>query len=93
MINAMTFLPKLLSDFKQKNKLGFGHQISLRNGILYCKDIHPMLLESFPTSLGCIRMFGRTSDRISSPLIIVTEYFVQKLPSNFKQIHLVGAPN
>jgi len=34
----------------------FGHQISLGNNTLYCKDRHPLLLDCFPTSLRYVRM-------------------------------------
>ena len=58
----------------------FGHQISLKNTTLCHKDIYPLLLECFLTSLRWMRMVGRASDRINDPLMINTVSCPPKYP-------------
>ena len=62
----------------------FGLQISVENMTKCDRDIHPLLLESFPTFLGCIQMTGRASDSISDPLMVNTVSFSLKITLKFQ---------
>ena len=86
MVNTMSFLPELLSNFKQNSHFLDTISISPRNLTLYHEDKYPLLLESFINCLIYTRMGGRASDSISDLLMAVTTLFVQNIHSNVKQI-------
>ena len=53
MVNTASFLPNILSNFKQKSN--FGHHIYPGNTTLWCKDRKPLLIGRFISSIGYIR--------------------------------------
>ena len=73
------FLAQTISQISSKIS-NFEHQISLGNVTLWCKNIHPLLLECFPTSCWCIRMIRIASAEICDPLVFNTVSFLPKTP-------------
>ena len=73
------FLAQTISQISSKIS-NFEHQISLGNVTLSCKDIHPLLIECFPTSCRCIRMMKIASVEICDPLVVNTVSFLAQTP-------------
>ena len=75
------------------NISNFGHHISLGNVMLCCKDMHPLLLECFPTTSRCMGMTGSDFDSLYDPQMVITVLFLPKRHSGFQQnINFVWPP-
>ena len=70
-----------------------GHQISLGNMTLYLKDMHPLVLEYFPTSLRYIRRNRSASDSVCDFLMVITVSFLSNILSNLNQNVQFWAPD
>ena len=91
MVLTVFFFPKH-SQFWGKI-INLGSQIIMGNMTLYRKDMYPLLLECFPTSIRCISMIGSASDSICDPLVVVTVSFLPKTLSIFKQNNQFWVPD
>ena len=82
---TVSFLPKLLSNFKQNYQFGAP---DWQGNVTKCdRDIHPLLLISSLTISESIRMIGRASDNISDPLMVGTVSFSTKNNSQISIKH------
>ena len=61
----------------------FGHPLSTGNGLLYCKEIHPLLLGCFITFLTCIEGITGDPDSINEHLMSNTMSLLQKMSLNY----------
>ena len=91
MINTVAFLCQISALISSKI-IKFKDHISLSNVVLYGKDMYPLLLEYFLTSLRCMRMIGSASDSVSDPLRVGIESLLPNQISNFKKMYQSCAP-
>ena len=61
--------------------LHFGYNLSTENGMLNCKDRHPLLMKCFKTFLRCIKQMGGASLCIFQTIMGLTEPFSIKVDS------------
>ena len=70
-----------------------GYPFSTTNGILYCEEGQPLLLEYFITFIRCIRQNGEASVRIHQHLCVALYHFDWCWVSNFTLISRFGVPS
>ena len=59
----------------------FGYPLSTQNGMLNCKERHPLLMKCFKTFLRCIKQMGGASFCIFQTIMGLTEPFSIKVDS------------
>ena len=57
----------------------FMYPLCTENGMLYCTERHPLLMECFIIFLRCIRMIGRASDSVYKLRMVNTTSFLSKI--------------
>ena len=83
MVHSVSLMPKNNSQISHKIS-DLGHPPSKGNGMLYCNEMHLLLLECFITFLRYIGMIGLASDRINETLMIHTLIFLPNTALNFQ---------
>ena len=83
MVHRVSFMPKTTLKFHTKFQI-WGTHPSTGNGMLYCKEIHLLLLECFITFLRYIGMIGLASDSINETLVIHTISFLPNTALKFQ---------
>ena len=72
-VHIMIFLCK--TDFKTVSKIPYdGYPLSMGNGMMCCKDTHPLLLKYRKPFMACMRKLRWASDIIYMPNVV---YFVR----------------
>ena len=88
MVNTLSFFTRTTLNFQPAKLPILGTRIlilSLWNMPPYCKDKHPLLIESILASIRCIRICRRSLDSISDSLMVFIALFIPNIRSNFKQ--------
>jgi len=81
-VYIISFLPKNNTQILCKIS-DFRHPVSIGNGMMFCKEMHPLLLECFITFLRCVRMTGRAFDDICMTLMVHITSFLLKITLKF----------